>query len=227
MRVLIVEDEPKVVGFLKKGLEEENWSVATAYNGIEALIILRDQEFDILILDIMMPKMDGLTLLKQIRQEGNKVPVLFLTAKDAISERVSGLRSGADDYLVKPFAFEELLARMQALVRRNKWEEPEKLQIADLIISIDNHTVTRKEQQISLSPLEFRILELLARNQGRAMSREAIEDYIWGRNESPDTNAVDVYINFLRKKIDKPFAIPLIKTVRSIGYKIEGPADAF
>ncbi len=227
MRVLIVEDEPKVVGFLKKGLEEENWSVATAYNGIEALNILRDQEFDILILDIMMPKMDGLTLLKNIRQEGNRVPVLFLTAKDAISERVSGLRSGADDYLVKPFAFEELLARMQALVRRNKWEEPEKLQIADLIISIDNHTVTRKEQQISLSPLEFRILELLARNQGRAMSREAIEDYIWGRNESPDTNAVDVYINFLRKKIDKPFANPLIKTVRSIGYKIEGPADDF
>jgi len=225
MRVLVVEDEIKVAAFIKKGLQEENWTVVTAYDGIEALKALEKTEFDVIVLDIMMPRLDGLSFLQRIRQEGNLVPVLLLTAKDSITDRVKGLKTGADDYLIKPFAFEELLARLYALVRRNRWELSESLKIDNLIINIERHTVSRDNKTIELTPLEFRLLELLARNKGRVLSRESIEDYIWGRNTDLDTNAVDVYINFLRKKIDKPFAKKLIQTVRGLGYKLEAPDE--
>jgi len=225
MRVLVVEDEIKVAAFIKKGLQEENWTVVTAYDGIEALKALEKTEFDVIVLDIMMPRLDGLSFLQRIRQEGNLVPVLLLTAKDSITDRVKGLKTGADDYLIKPFAFEELLARLYALVRRNRWELSESLKIDNLIINIERHTVSRDNKTIELTPLEFRLLELLARNKGRVLSRESIEDYIWGRNTDLDTNAVDVYINFLRKKIDKSFAKKLIQTVRGLGYKLEAPDE--
>jgi len=225
MRVLVVEDEIKVAAFIKKGLQEENWTVVTAYDGIEALKALEKTEFDVIVLDIMMPRLDGLSFLQRIREEGNLVPVLLLTAKDSITDRVKGLKTGADDYLIKPFAFEELLARLYALVRRNRWELSESLKIDNLIINIERHTVSRENKTIELTPLEYRLLELLARNKGRVLSRESIEDYIWGRNVDLDTNAVDVYINFLRKKIDKPFAKKLIQTVRGLGYKLESPDE--
>lgn len=221
MNVLIVEDEIKVVAFLKKGLEEENWSVSTAYDGLQALDMVQKQDFDVLVLDIMMPHLDGLGFLKKIRERGNLVPVLILTAKDSIPDRIKGLKQGADDYLIKPFAFEELLARLYALIRRNKWEQPEIITIGDMTINIEKHTVHRDGRGIELSRMEYRLLEFLARNCGRALSREHIEDYIWGRHSAPDTNTVDVYINFLRKKIDKPFKDQLIHTVRGIGYKLE------
>ncbi len=221
MQVLIVEDEIKVSAFLKKGLQEEHWSVTTANDGIEALKAMQDSEFDVIVVDIMMPRLDGLSFLQRIREKGEQVPVLLLTAKDSIPDRVKGLKTGADDYLIKPFAFEELLARLYALVRRNYREFSESLQIDNLSINIESHTVTRENKLIDLSPLEFRLLELLARNKGRALSRESIEDYIWGRNTDLDTNVVDVYINFLRKKIDKPFGKELIQTVRGFGYKLE------
>jgi len=174
MRVLVVEDEIKVAAFIKKGLQEENWTVVTAYDGIEALKALEKTEFDVIVLDIMMPRLDGLSFLQRIRQEGNLVPVLLLTAKDSITDRVKGLKTGADDYLIKPFAFEELLARLYALVRRNRWELSESLKIDNLIINIERHTVSRDNKTIELTPLEFRLLELLARNKGRVLSRESI-----------------------------------------------------
>ncbi|MBN2412698.1 response regulator transcription factor [candidate division KSB1 bacterium] len=220
MQVLVVEDEIKVSAFIKKGLQEENWIVTTACDGIEALSALEDTEFDVIVLDIMMPRLDGLSFLQRIRERGSRVPVLLLTAKDSIPDRVKGLKTGADDYLVKPFAFEELLARLYALVRRNSREYSESLQINGLVINIESHVVSRDNKKINLSPLEFRLLELLARNKGKTLSREAIEDYIWGRNTDFDTNVVDVYINFLRKKIDKPFGKNLIQTVRGFGYKL-------
>jgi len=221
MHVLVVEDEIKVSAFIKKGLQEEHWSVTTAFDGIEALKAMQDVEFDVIVLDIMMPRLDGLSFLRQIRDRGEQVPVLLLTAKDSIPDRVKGLKTGADDYLIKPFAFAEMLARLYALVRRNSRDYSESLQIDNLNINIENHTVTRETTTIELSPIEFRLLELLARNKGRVLSREAIEDYIWGRNTDLDTNIVDVYINYLRKKIDKPFGKQLIQTVRGVGYKLE------
>ncbi len=221
MHVLIVEDEPKVAAFLEKGLQEEQWHVRLASDGEEALTILEDTDFSVIVLDIMMPKLDGLSVLRTLRRQGNNTPVLLLTARDAVPDRVAGLQAGADDYLPKPFAFEELLARLRALVRRNRGEFTDLLSLGDLVLDTTRHLVHRAGQVIDLTALEFRLLEFLLRNKGRVLSRLSIEEYIWGLNEDPESNIVDVYINHLRNKIDKSFSFPLIHTIRGFGYKIE------
>ena len=226
MRILIIEDEPKVAAFLKKGLEEENCRVHLAYDGQQGLKLLRGSQFDVTVLDIMLPKIDGLKVLKIMRKERDDTPVLLLTARDSIPDRVKGLRSGADDYLVKPFSFEELLARLHALVRRKSGQLSEILQVADLEIDTFSHIVARAGQVIELSASEYRMLELLLKNKGRVLSRLDIEEYVWDINYDRESNIVDVYINHLRKKIDKPFDKPLIKTVRGFGYKLEDLDEA-
>ena len=221
MRILIVEDEPKIAGFIKKGLEEENWNTLVAYDGMTALDLLNTDTFDVIILDIMLPGIDGLSVLQNLRDQGNNTPVILLTAKDTVSDRVKGLRSGADDYLIKPFSFDELLARLEALVRRDKRSFSGTLKSADIEIDIKKHRVTRKGKKINLTPSEFRVLKLLLENYGHVLSRLAIEEEIWGLNLEKETNIVDVYINRLRKKIDVPFNSSLIHTVRGFGYKLE------
>jgi len=221
MWILIVEDEQKVAAFLRQGLSEEGFRVRWVENGKKALELLRSTDFEVVILDIMLPYIDGLEVLRIIRREGNDVPVLLLTARDAVQDRVQGLNCGADDYLVKPFAFEELLARIQALIRRKRGYFSEILQLADLKLDTYKKVVTRYDQIIHLTSLEYRILELLLRNKGRVVSKYEIEENIWGLNEDHNSNIVEVYINFLRKKIDKPFSSPLIHTVRGYGYKME------
>jgi len=225
MRILIVEDEQKIAGFLKKGLEEEEWNTTLAPDGITALDVLRANKFDVIILDIMLPKLDGLSVLRSIRKNGNNTPVLLLTAKDTVPDRVNGLRSGADDYLIKPFAFDELLARLEALTRRKGRDSSEFLKTADLEIDTKSHKVTRSGVKIALTPSEFRLLKLMAVNYGRVLSRLTIEEELWGLNLERETNIVDVYINRLRKKIDIPFNTPLIHTVRGFGYKLEVPDE--
>jgi len=221
MWILIVEDEQKVAAFLRQGLSEEGFRVRWVGNGKKALELLRSTDFEVVILDIMLPYIDGLEVLRIIRREGNDIPVLLLTARDAVQDRVQGLNCGADDYLVKPFAFEELLARIQALIRRKRGYFSEILQLADLKLDTYKKVVTRYDQIIHLTSLEYRILELLLRNKGRVVSKYEIEENIWGLNEDHNSNIVEVYINFLRKKIDKPFSSPLIHTVRGYGYKME------
>ncbi len=221
MKVLVIEDEPKVAAFLQQGLTEEQWLVRVARDGEEALGILRESIFDVVVLDIMLPRRDGLSVLRIMRREENDVPVLLLTAKDTVPDRVNGLRTGADDYLIKPFAFEELLARLHALTRRKSGNLSEKLQAADLEMDMVHHRVTKAGQIIELTALEYRLLELLMRNKGHVLSRIDIEELAWDINYDHDTNMVDVYINHLRKKIDKPFSCSLICTVRGYGYKIE------
>ena len=221
MRTLVVEDEPKVAGFLRQGLEEEGWDVTVAEDGVKAISIIDSDYFDVIILDIMLPGLDGLSVLREIREEGNDTPVLLLTARDTVPDRVRGLRSGADDYLIKPFAFEELLARLQALLRRRSGQLGIILKLADLEMDTSRHIVRRGGQYIDLTPSEYRLLELLLKNRGHVLSRLWIEEEIWGLNEEHETNVVDVYINRLRNKIDKPFGSSLIRTVRGFGYKLE------
>jgi DNA-binding response OmpR family regulator len=225
MHVLVVEDEKKVAAFIEKGLREEGITVTLAYDGLQARPLWQRMTFDVVILDIMMPRMDGLSLLKQMRAEKSHTPVLMLTARDAISDRVTGLQSGADDYLIKPFAFDELVARIHALARRGGRPLEEVLQVADLKMDLQRHHVSRQSILIDLTPLEFRLLEFLMRNQGRVLSRTSIEDHIWNLNIDRGSNVVDVYINYLRKKVDAPFDDPLIHTVRGVGYTIKKPGE--
>ena len=221
MHILIVEDEPKVADFLKRGLAEEGWQVDVSADGETALSMIRAGNYNVIALDIMLPGRDGLSVLRIMRSEGFDIPVLLLTARDAVPDRVIGFKTGADDYLVKPFAFEELLARLDALVRRRTGVYQDILRVGDLELDAGHHSVRRTDQKINLTTLEFRLLEYLMRNKGRVLSRIDIEESIWGLNEEPDSNVVDVYINHLRKKIDKPFSKPLIHTIRGFGYKVE------
>lgn len=225
MHVLVVEDEKKVAAFIEKGLQEEGITVTVAYDGLQARPLWQRMTFDAVILDIMMPRLDGLSLLKQMRANKDHTPVLMLTARDAISDRVTGLQSGADDYLIKPFAFDELVARIHALARRGSRPLQEMLQVADLEMDLQRHRVSRQSILIDLTPLEFRLLEFLMRNQGRVLSRTSIEDHIWNLNIDRGSNVVDVYINYLRKKVDAPFDITLIHTVRGVGYTIKKPGE--
>ena len=225
MHILVVEDEKKVAAFIEKGLREEGITVTVAYDGLEARPLWQRMTFDVVILDIMMPRMDGLSLLKQMRADKDHTPVLMLTARDAIPDRVTGLQSGADDYLIKPFAFDELVARIHALARRGNRPLEEVLQVADLEMDLQRHRISRQSILIDLTPLEFRLLEFLMRNQGRVLSRTSIEDHIWNLNIDRGSNVVDVYINYLRKKVDAPFDNPLIHTVRGVGYTIKKPGE--
>ena len=218
MRILIAEDEKDLNRLLKKRLENQKYSVDACFDGQEALDYLEGAEYDALILDIMMPVMDGLTVLKKLRSRGNSVPVLLLTAKDSIEDRVNGLDAGANDYLVKPFAFEELLARIRVMIRRQSDSASDEMTLADLIVDAGKHLVTRGGKAVELSAKEFAVLEYLMRHQGQVLSREQIEQHVWDFDYEGGSNMVDVYIRYLRRKLDEGHEKKLIHTVRGAGY---------
>lgn len=218
MRILVAEDERDLNRVLTKRLENEGYCVDSCFDGEEALACLDMGEFDAVILDIMMPKADGLTVLKTMRAKQDRTPVLFLTAKDSIEDRVAGLDAGAEDYLVKPFAFEELLARLRVMTRKAAGNPTNLFQMADLVMNTETHTVTRGGEVITLSAKEFDILEYLLRNKEIVLSREKIENHVWNFDYTGGTNIIDVYIRYLRKKIDDGHDIKLIHTIRGKGY---------
>lgn len=218
MRLLIAEDEKGLNQVLVKRLEGEHYTVDACYDGEAALDYIRMTDYDAIILDIMMPKLDGMKVLKQLRGEGIKAPVLLLTARDGIQDRVSGLDCGADDYMVKPFAFDELLARIRVMLRRTSDHVSNRYELADLVVDCEAHRIMRGEQEITLSSKEFSVLEYLIRNKGIVLSREKIETHIWNYDYAGGSNVVDVYIRYLRKKIDEGFEQKLIHTVRGTGY---------
>ena len=223
MRLLVAEDQKDLNDIITKTLVRNHYTVDSCFDGEEALDYLEMAEYDAVILDIMMPKRDGLSVLKALRSGGKTVPVLLLTARDSVSDRVTGLDAGADDYLVKPFAFEELLARIRAILRKKEGRAQNRCVIADLSIDFDTRSVMRGTVPISLSSKEFSILEYLANNQGIVLSRDRIEQHIWNYDYEGGSNVVDVYIRYLRKKIDDGFEPKLIHTVRGAGYVLKDP----
>lgn len=218
MRVLVVEDAKDMNRLIVKTLTRAGYSVDGCYNGEEALDFLAGAEYDAILLDVMMPKMDGYALLEKLRSQGMDTPVLFLTARDAISDRVKGLDLGADDYLVKPFDFEELLARIRAMTRKKSGKKSNVFTLGDLQVDAQSHTVTRGGQEINLLPKEFTILEYMIRNQGTVLSREQLENQIWNYERSGSSNNIDVYISKLRKKIDGDGQSRLLHTIRGVGW---------
>src|SRR6185437_6369849 len=222
MRILIVEDEKRIQDFLSRGLESAGYAVDVAGDGATAVEFVHATEYDLVILDLMLPDMDGLAVLEKIRNRKVSPPVLILSARGGLDDRVKGLEQGADDYLVKPFAFVELLARVRALLRRGQ-PAPERLQVADLTLDCIRRKVARGPEGIDLAPKEFGILEYMMRNRGRPLSRTMIVEHVWDMDYDGLTNIVDVYIRHLRSKIDDRFPLKLIQTVRGIGYMIEAP----
>jgi len=220
VRVLVVEDEPKIAAFLKRGLEENAYAVDVARDGEEGLAWAQAFPYDLIILDIMLPKLDGVTLCRRLRAEGNRANILMLTAKDDIEDRVAGLDAGADDYLVKPFAFRELLARLRALQRRGGEQRTTRLQVADLVLDLVSHQAMRGGRTIELTAKEFALLEFLMRHPNQTLSRTVIAEHVWDYDFYNQSNVVDVYIRYLRKKIDDPFNLKLIQTVRGMGYRL-------
>src|SRR5271157_1284197 len=220
MRILVVEDEKRIADFLCRGLQGAGYAVDAAPTGAAALDLIHTANYDLVILDLMLPDMDGLQVLEKIRTRKASPPVLILSARDALEDRVKGLEQGADDYLVKPFAFVEFLARVRALLRRGQ-PTPEKLQVADLSLDCIRRKVARSGETIDLAPKEFGILEYMMRNKGRPLSRTMIVEHVWDMDYDGLTNIVDVYIRHLRSKIDDRFQSKLIQTVRGIGYMIE------
>lgn len=228
MRFLIVEDEKRIADFLSRGLESAGYAVDTAPDGKTAIEMVHATDYDLIILDLMLPDLDGLQVLERIRNRKVNPPVLILSARGDVDDRVKGLEKGADDYLVKPFAFVELLARVRVLLRRGQ-PTPERLQVSDLVLDCIRRKVTRSSQNIDLAPKEFSILEYLMRNRGRPLSRTMIVEHVWDMDYDGLTNIVDVYIRHLRGKVDEPFPTKLIHTVRGIGYMLdaaEKPAEA-
>jgi DNA-binding response OmpR family regulator len=221
MTILIVEDEIKISKFIKKGLEMEHYTTDTAYDGEEALEKIQINNYDIIILDIMIPKINGIEVCRKIRENKIDTPIIMLTAKDGIDDRVKGLDAGADDYLVKPFAFGELVARIRALLRREKMVKPTKLQISDLVLDPQTHEVHRGNKEIPLSSKEYKLLDYMMRRPGHVCTRTMIGEHIWGYNFTDDSNVIDVYISYLRKKIDSGFKSRLLHTIRDVGYKIQ------
>ena len=218
MRILVVEDNKDLNLLIVKTLKKASYSVDGCFNGEEALLHLLGAEYDAILLDIMMPKLNGYELLKQLREKGIETPVLFLTAKDAVSDRVKGLDLGADDYLVKPFDFDELLARIRVMTRKRSGSRSNIFTYADLVVDTQRRTVLRGNEEISLIPKEFTILEHLIRNQGIVLSREQLENRIWNYEYSGSSNNIDVYMSRLRKKIDGNHPIKLIHTIRGVGW---------
>ena len=218
MRLLVVEDEKKLNDLITKKLEKEYYGVDSCFDGEEAIRYVEGTEYDAIILDIMLPKFDGFEVIKRIRAKKNKVPILLLTARDNIDDKVKGLDYGADDYLVKPFIFEELMARIRVLLRRNSGNADNVITVANLKIDLDAKTVFRDGVLIKLSGREYSILEYLIRNKGKILPRERIEDHIWNYEYEGGTNVIDVYIRYLRKKIDDSYTPKLIHTIRGLGY---------
>ena len=218
MRVLVVEDEKDLNRVITRKLKAEGYSVDSCFDGAEALDYMEMTPYDVIVMDIMMPEKNGYQVLKEMREMGNRSPVLFLTARDALEDRVKGLDLGADDYLVKPFHFEELMARIRVMLRRNHGSVSNRLALADLTLDCDTHEVRRGEKRIELSAKEFSILEYMLRNKGIVLSREKLETHIWNYEYQGASNMIDVYIRYLRLKIDKEFEPKLIHTVRGVGY---------
>ncbi|NIM12696.1 MAG: response regulator [Candidatus Aminicenantes bacterium] len=225
MRILIAEDDRSVAGFLKKGLKEEHYAVDVCYDGEEALFQAQVNEYDLIILDVMLPKKNGFAVCQEIRQEGNLTPILMLTVRDQLEDKVKGLQVGADDYLTKPFAFKELLARIQALLRRTQDYKTQTLKVGDLEIDPVARKVTRENKTITLTGKEYALLEYLMRNKGRIVTQTMIIDHVWDMNYDGLSNVVNVYINHLREKIDKGFSKKYIHTIRGVGYKIDENED--
>jgi DNA-binding response OmpR family regulator len=222
MRILIVEDEKALADILKKGLEEEGYAVDVAYNGEDGQYLAENEPSDLMILDIMLPVIDGLSILKKIRAEGINTPVLMLTAKDAITDKVSGLDAGADDYLTKPFSFDELLARMRALLRRHAEVKTTVITIGDLTVDSATHEVKRAGKSIALSSREYSLLEYMVINRNTVLSRTALTQHLYNQDFDLDSNIIDVFINRLRNKIDRRSRTRLIHTVRGAGYMLKG-----
>ncbi len=222
MRILIIEDEQKVAQALKEGLNNEGYRVDLAFSGEEGFYLLSTQKYDLLLLDLMLPGRDGLEILKSIRQKGMDFPIMVLTARDAVEDRVKGLDSGADDYLIKPFAFAELLARIRVLLRRSRNENALRLLLGDLEMDLVTRKVKRGGQEIALTAREFDLLELLLRNQGQIVTREMMAHEVWQTVEraTPIDNLIDVHIARLRRKIDDPFEKKLIHTIRGVGFRL-------
>lgn len=218
MKILIIEDEKKVASFIKRGLEDENYQVTLCYDGADGLKRAVGGDFDLVILDCMLPKKDGVSVVRELRDAGNQVPVLMLTAKAETTDVVSGLDAGADDYLVKPFAFAELQARVRALVRRSEQDRGAEIRFADLRLDPVNHKVWRGKTEISLTAKEYNLLAYMVRNAGNVLTRANIADNCWEYPFETFTNIIDVYINYLRKKVDGKFPTKLIHTVRGQGY---------
>jgi two-component system copper resistance phosphate regulon response regulator CusR len=221
MHILIIEDEKKTGAFIRKGLTEENYTVDVSENGRDGLDLALNREYDLILLDVMLPGIDGWEVLKRLRDRGKETPVLMLTVLSEVEDRVKGLELGADDYLTKPFAFSELLARIQTILRRGPVRTPEVLRVGDLEIDFMAHRVTRAGKRIDLTPKEFALLSLLARRSGEVLSRTRIGERIWDIGFESDTNVVDVHMRRLRMKVDDPFETKLIHTVRGIGYVLE------
>lgn len=218
MRILVVEDEKKVANFIKKGLEEEYFSVDVVYNGKDGYEMALREEYDVLILDVMLPYKDGLKITKDLRSEKINTPILLLTIKDSTGDKVTGLDAGADDYLTKPFAFEELTARIRALLRRKETQKTTELKVDDLTLDLISHKVYRNSKEIFLTPKEYAILEYLIHNKNKIVSRTKLIEHVYDYHFDPETNIVDVYINKLRNKIDQQPLKQLIHTVRGVGY---------
>lgn len=221
MKVLIIEDETKTAAYLRKGLNEDRFVVDVAGRGDEGLALASSKEYDLVILDVMLPGQDGWTVLERLRQSGRQTPVLLLTAKDSVEDRVKGLNLGADDYLVKPFAFSELLARVRSVLRRGQGRQAELISIADLQLDIVRQHATRGGRRLNLTPKEFSLLSLFARRRGEVLSRTLIAEQVWDMNFDSNTNVVDVHVRRLRSKVDDPFPQKLIHTMRGAGYVLE------
>lgn len=223
MRLLVIEDEQKVANFIKQGLEEEGYAVDHAADGASGLQMALEGLHDVIVLDVMLPKLDGLGVLQQLRQENVTTPVLLLTVRATIEDKVLGLDAGADDYLTKPFAFEEFVARVRALLRRRAETAPPVLQVADLALDPARRVVSRGDNKIELTPREFALLDYFMRNPGRVLTRTMIANRVWDYSFDAATNVIDVYVNYLRKKIDTGQEIKLLHTVRGVGYVLKVP----
>jgi heavy metal response regulator len=221
MRILVVEDEKKVASFIKRGLEEEEFTVDVAYDGEEGLDLAESNPYSLIIMDLMLPKMGGLEVIRQLREKEVSVPVLCLTAKDAVDDIVAGLDSGSDDYLTKPFAFAELLARVRALLRRGSQDRGAEIVFADLRLDPVTHRVWRGDKEIDLTAKEYGLLEYFMRSPNQILTRTMIAEHVWDYTFDSFTNIIDVYVNYLRKKVDRDFSVKLIHTVRGMGYTLK------
>jgi two-component system copper resistance phosphate regulon response regulator CusR len=221
MKLLIIEDEPKGVAHLRRGLTENGFVVDVAARGDDGLHLARATGYDLIILDVMLPGLDGWSVLQELRSAGQKTPVLFLTARDAVRDRVKGLELGADDYLIKPFAFSELLARVRTILRRGPARQQETLRVGDLELDLVRHKASRGGQRLDLTPKELALLALFVRRSGEVLSRTLIAEQVWDMNFDSPSNVVDVHVRRLRAKVDDPFAHKLIHTIRGVGYVLE------
>jgi heavy metal response regulator len=218
MRILVIEDEKKVSEFIKRGLKEEGYAVDVASDGENGLFQAMEIAYDLILLDIMLPKLDGISLCKKLRANNIQTPLIMITARDSVKDKITGLDSGADDYITKPFSFEELLARIRALMRKERNQHPTKLQVADLSLDLVSHKVWRGKEEIILTAKEYSLLEYFMRNAGTIITRTMISEHVWDINFDTFTNVIDVYVNYLRNKIDKGRIKKLIHTIRGRGY---------